>query len=68
MRTDYGGPKGMIVYCTGTLENNGDISMTCRGAYAKGQNVYLYKNSNNTYEFVPAIRWKRWRRTWRECF
>lgn len=51
----YGGPKGMIVYCTGSLTNDGDISMTGRGGYAEGENVYLYKNSNGSYEFVPAI-------------
>lgn len=28
--------------------------MTARGAKAVGQNVYLYKNSNNTYEYVPS--------------
>ena len=51
----YGGPKGMLIYCTGTLTNNGTISMTARGAYAEGQNVYLSKNTDGTYEYVPAI-------------
>lgn len=51
----YGGPKGMMIYCTGTLTNNGTISMTARGAKAEGQNVYLWKNSDNSYEFVPAV-------------
>ena len=50
----YGGPKGMIVYCTGTLTNNGTISMTERGAKAVGQNVYLFKNKNNTFEYIPS--------------
>ncbi|MCI9087863.1 MAG: hypothetical protein HFJ32_04865, partial [Clostridia bacterium] len=50
----YGGPKGMIVYCTGKLTNNGTISMTARGARAEGQNVYLYKNANNSFEYVPS--------------
>ncbi len=50
----YGGPKGMFVYCTETLTNNGTISMTGRGAKAKGQDVYLWKNGNGNYEFVPA--------------
>lgn len=49
----YGGPKGMIVYCTGELTNNGKISMTKCGAYAEGQNVYIFKNSG-VYEFVPS--------------
>ena len=51
----YGGPKGMLVYCTGTLTNNGTISMTARGAYAKGQDVYLFKNADGTYEYVPKV-------------
>ena len=49
----YGGPKGLLVYCTGTLSNNGTIDMTARGARAEGQNVYLWKNRNNSYEYVP---------------
>lgn len=52
----YGGPKGMIIYCTGKLINNGTISMTARGAKAEGQNVYLWKNRNDgSYEVVPKI-------------
>ena len=51
----YGGPKGFLVYCTGTLTNNGTIDMTARGARAQGENVYLWKNiNNNSYEYVPA--------------
>ena len=68
--TKYGGPKGLILYCTGTLTNNGTISMTGKGAKATGENVYLYKNSLiiegnkgifdelnhnlNEYEYIPA--------------
>lgn len=51
----FGGPKGMMIYCTGTLTNNGTISMTARGARAEGQNVYLWKNQDGSYEYVPAI-------------
>ena len=51
----YGGPKGLFIYCTGTLTNNGTIDMTARGAKGAGENVYLYKNSDNTYEYIPAI-------------
>lgn len=53
----FGGPKGMLIYCTGTLTNNGTISMTARGGIAKGQNIYLWKNENNEtnpYEYIPA--------------
>ncbi len=51
----YGGPKGLFVYCTGTITNYGTISMTGRGAYAQGQNVYLFKNASGAYEYVPAV-------------
>ena len=50
----YGGPKGMIVYCTGKLTNNGTISMSSRGAKASGENVYLFGNKLGSYEYVPA--------------
>ena len=53
--SSYGGPKGLIIYCTGTLANNGTISMTARGAKAAGQNVYLWKNTSNSYEYIPAV-------------
>ena len=51
----YGGTKGMMIYCTGTLTNNGTISMTARGAKAEGQNIYLWKNLDGSYEYVPAV-------------
>lgn len=51
----YGGPKGFFIYCTGTITNNGTISMTSRGAYAKGQNVYLWQNADTSYEYIPAV-------------
>lgn len=53
--TVYGGPKGMLLYTTGTLTNNGTISMTARGAKAVGQNVYLWQNKDASYEYVPAV-------------
>lgn len=46
--------KGMYMYVNGTLLNNGEITMTARGAMAEGQNVYLYRNENGEYEYVPA--------------
>ena len=51
----YGGSKGMLIYCTGTLKNQGTISMTARGAKAEGENVYLWKNLDGNYEYVPAV-------------
>ena len=50
----YGGPKGLFVYCAGTLTNNGEISMTARGAVATGEDIYLWKNNSGNYETVPA--------------
>ncbi len=47
--------KGMYVCVKGTLTNNGQITMTARGAVAAGQNVYLWKNLDNTYEYIPAV-------------
>ena len=48
---EYGGPKGFMIYVTGTLTNNGTIDNS-HGAYAEGQDVYLWKNSDASYEFV----------------
>ncbi len=58
--TAYGGPKGFFIYCSGTIINNGTITMTKKGAYAHGQNVYLlenktYDDENSKYEYVPAV-------------
>ena len=47
--------KGMYLCVMGELVNNGTISMTARGTYNHaGENVYLWKNTDNTYEYVPA--------------
>ena len=47
--------KGMYIHVSGTLTNNGTISMTARGTYnQKGENVYLIDNDDNTFEYVPA--------------
>ena len=51
---NLGGPKGLLIYCTGTIQNEGKVTMTEKGAYAEGQNIFLFKNSNNTYEFIPS--------------
>lgn len=47
--------KGFLIYVANTLINDGTISMTARGASAVGQNVLLYKNSDNSYEYVSAV-------------
>ena len=51
--TNNGGPKGFLLFVTGTLTNNGEINNN-HGAYALGQDVFLWKNVNGTYEYVPA--------------
>lgn len=50
----FGGPKGMLIYCTNELTNNGEISMSKRGARCKGENVFLWKNKGENYEYVPS--------------
>ena len=52
--TNYGGPKGFMLYVTGKLTNNGTIDNS-HGAYAQAQNVYLWKNTDDTFEYVPAV-------------
>ena len=48
--------KGMYLCVMGNTYNNGNISMTARGTYnCAGENVYIWKNNNNTYEYVPAV-------------
>ena len=51
--SDYGGPKGFFIYCTGKLTNNGNIENNY-GAKATGENVYLWQNNDGTYEFIPS--------------
>jgi len=47
--------KGFLIYVTGTLRNNGTISMTSRGAHAVGQSVHLWKDHDtNSYITIPA--------------
>lgn len=47
--------KGMYVCVLGDIINKGEITMTARGTYhQEGEDVYLWKNTNKTYEFVPA--------------
>ena len=57
--TSYGGPKGFMLYVTGTLTNNGIIDNS-HGAKAVGQNVYLWENATYTsnddkFELVPSV-------------
>ena len=48
--------KGMYIYVKETLINNGTISMTARGTVNQaGENVYLWKNADDSYEYVPAV-------------
>lgn len=52
--TAYGGPKGFFLYVTGSLTNHGIIKNN-KGGKADGQNVYLWKNENDSYEYVPKV-------------
>lgn len=46
--------KGMILYVKEDLINNGVISMTARGTVNQvGENVYLWKNANDSFEYIP---------------
>ncbi|MGG2085350.1 hypothetical protein [Lysinibacillus pakistanensis] len=47
--------KGIAIFVQKNLINNGIISMTARGAIAEGQEVYLFKNRDGTFEYVPAV-------------
>lgn len=47
--------KGMFLYVEGSLTNSGEISMSGKGTESVGQNVYLWKNAKDNYEFVPAV-------------
>ena len=54
--SSYGGPKGFVIYVTGTITNNGTIDNS-HGAYATGQAVHLWQNSDTStreFETVPA--------------
>lgn len=53
VKGSFGGPKGLIIYCTRLLTNNGTISMSENGAYATPENVYLWTNSDTSFEYVP---------------
>lgn len=47
--------KGIFICCTGTFTNNGTITQSGRGTYkTTGQSLYLWKNLNETLEYVPA--------------
>lgn len=53
--TPYARKKGMFINVQGIINNYGTITMTGKGAIATGENVYLYKNSSGSFEYVPAI-------------
>lgn len=45
--------KGLLIFNLGVLTNNGVISMTSRGCSAAGQNIYLYLDKDEKYQYVP---------------
>jgi len=46
--------RGFLIYVTGTLTNNGTISMTARGASAPNQIVYLWAHNNRNLELIEG--------------
>lgn len=46
--------KGFFVYATEGIENNGTISMTARGAKAKGDNLKIVKDINGVVQSLSA--------------
>ena len=53
---NYTYKKGMYLCVMGELKNYGTISMTARGTYnCAGENVYLWKNTDGTMDYVPAV-------------
>lgn len=50
--------RGMVIHVMGNLHNKGTISMTAKGAdsdKAPGQNVFLWKNTDGTFEYIPEL-------------
>jgi len=48
--------KGMYICALGNIYNEGNITMTAHGTYnQEGENVYLWENIDNSYEYVPAL-------------
>jgi len=44
--------KGLFVYCTGTATINGTVNMSGVTCTAEGQNVYLWKNRDGSFEYI----------------
>lgn len=49
--------KGLFIYCSGTLTNNGTITQTARGTYeTEGEDIYLWSNKSSYENYtVPKI-------------
>ncbi len=48
--------KGLLIYCSGELTNNGKISQTARGTYnTEGEDIYLWSNGVYDDYIVPAV-------------
>ena len=47
--------KGLFIYCTGTVTINGTVSMSGVTCTAPSQDVFLWKNSDATFEYIRKI-------------
>ena len=52
--------KGLFIYCTGTATINGTVNMSGVTYSAGGQDVFLWKNRDGSFEYVRNNRWRRW--------
>ena len=48
------------MYASGKVKNSGIINGTGKAARALGQDVYLVRTYQGTFEFIPKIRRKWW--------
>ena len=44
--------KGLFIYCTGVATINGTVNMSGVTCTAEGQNVYLWKNRDGSFEYI----------------
>ena len=44
--------KGLFIYCTGTATINGTVNMSGVTCSAEGQDVFLWKNRDGSFEYI----------------
>ena len=52
--------KGLFIYCTGTATINGTVNMSGVTCSAEGQDVFLWKNRDGSFEYIRRNRSNRW--------